>query len=175
MKIILIISIILITYSLFTAIYPNLSHKMSYEELPSNYTNTQISYNTSEINSYSKSQLKDMVQDLFTTNIYIYIEKDLPSGKLGLSNVFARLLIVEADLSNYNYILTLTHETIHINHMTLNERYVSYMTFIKLYESGIDIFKQVALCYANSQINGEYPYDYNCGSQIFEYMQECST
>ena len=70
-------------------------------------------------------------------------------------------------LTNEEYILAFAHELCHLKGWSSNERYTSYLTFIKLYNSE---FKDIALKFAVDMNNGCYPFEYNCYGQIEKYL-----
>ena len=63
------------------------------------------------------------------------------------------------------------HETIHATKLCLDERKTQYLTFVLLYESGIDYLQQIALYQASSMINNIYR-EYDATYYIVEYLKQ---
>lgn len=160
--IILLISLLLCIL-VFQIIYPRFSYNMKYVK-PTTYLGVQYKY---VYYKYSKQEIKNKLEDIIDVDYYIYIETELNDNINGCTNLMFRYILIDKDLSQLDYIETMCHELIHLKYNTGNERFTQYQTFITLYNSE---FRQVALNIIYYMENGYYYYDYDCYSQIVDYL-----
>ena len=130
----------------------------------------EIEYNVVRLSTYNEKIMTERINALFDFPQYSLNRKNLDTTTLGYCVFFMRLIVVDDIMSLENYVLTLTHELVHLTYFTRNERWVSFMTFKTLYESEYGYFEQIALAYADAQVNHQYPYEYDCGGYIEEYL-----
>lgn len=130
----------------------------------------EIEYDVVRLPTYNEKLMTERINALFDFPQYGLNRKNLDAPTLGYCVFFIRLIVVDDIMSLENYVLTLTHELVHLTYFTCNERWVSFMTFKTLYESEDGYFKQIALAYADAQVNHRYPYEYDCGGYIEEYL-----
>lgn len=116
---------------------------------------------------YSKSTIKDKLENIVGIKFYIYKEKNISSEYLGRTNFIFRTIILDKNLTNNEYIEVLCHELLHLKYNTANERYTQYQTFVYLYNSE---FRQTALNILYKMQYSYYSYEYNCYSQIVEHL-----
>jgi hypothetical protein len=114
----------------------------------------------------SKKSYRNKVKKITGLKFYIYNEKRLDI--LG-GYAYAPIRTIEIDdrLSGYGYCLAFMHEAIHIAECIGNENYVSYMTFIKLYES--EELHQIGVMYGISQLEGTEK-QYNIVDYVVSYL-----
>ena len=120
----------------------------------------------------NKQELKIKIQKLFNEP---HSYKEIESEQLGetFTNAFLRKVAIKKDLDNEWYVITYTHELCHIKYWTQNDTYVSYKTFVILYESGDYIFKNVAERDAYRVLSGYWKgTDYDAGYYIQNYLRE---
>ena len=72
---------------------------------------------------------------------------------------------------NTRFIWTYAHEVTHATKFCINERKTQYLTFVFLYESGIEYFKQVALFQASMMVN-LVEQEYDATYYIVEYLKK---
>lgn len=150
-------------------VYSHLSHNLPYKD---GYCNIEFMLDDSNL-TYNIVQTE--VDNLFNCQ-YILIHKDLSDTDIiGRTYIIPKIIIIHDDLSMEDFVITLTHELIHITHLTANERYTSFQTFKILYESNNDYFRNVALYFAVLQVNNCYPYDYDCSGYIADYLKQPSS
>lgn len=148
--------------------YANTKHTLEYKES----TLTHIEYDSTRPNYITKEYIKSEVDSLFSGCNYILRYKDLASGIGGVSYIMLKLVYLDINLTLEDYVLTLTHELVHITYFTANERFTTFKAFQILYESGNEYFKNVALAYANLQFNHCVPYVYDCSGYIEDYLHK---
>lgn len=160
---IIVILAVLLLIVAFQSIYPRFAYRMEY------ITPTDIiSMQYKEIDyGYSKSTIKDKLENIVGIKFYIYKEKNISSEYLGRTNFIFRTIILDKNLTNNEYIEVLCHELLHLKYNTANERYTQYQTFVYLYNSE---FRQTALNILYKMQYDYYAYEYNCYSQIVEYL-----
>lgn len=154
---------LLLCILIFQIIYPRFSYNMKYVK-PTIYLGVQYKYVDYK---YSKQEIKNKLENIINVDYYIYIETDLKDNINGCTNLMFRCILIDKDLSQLDYIETMCHELIHLKYDTANERFTQYQTFITLYNSE---FRQVALNIIYYMENGYYCYDYDCYSQIVDYL-----
>lgn len=160
---IIVILAILLAITSFQTIYPRLAHKMEYVR-PS----TIISVDYKETNyNYSKLAIREKLENLVGVNFYIYKEKDTSSKYLGKTDFIFRTITLGKNLKVADYVEVLCHELLHLKYNTADERFTQYQTFVYLYNSE---FKQTAINIIYKMNYGYYYYDYNCYSQIIDYL-----
>lgn len=149
------------------AIYPRFSHKLEVRY----YEETQLEVVEVE-QTLSHKQAKAKIRKLMKTP-HLYFEIDIKEeGLNGRAIMMLRTVQIDKGLSIHDYIITYTHELIHLKKLTGNETYCSYMTFVHLYESGDAELRYHALIYANDVLGGEFKgTDYDCGYYILEYLE----
>lgn len=163
--IIIIVLSVLLFLTISQTCYIRFSNKLevrSYE-----YTTLQI---TSVEITLTKSTAKQLIKDLYNTP-HIYIEGTFKDGRTGNSMPLLRYVKMDKNATIHDYIIGYAHELTHIKYQVGNETYVSYMTFVNLYESGNAELKYHAMIYANEVVSGDYAgTDYDCGYYILEYL-----
>ena len=166
-KIIIIILIILNIIFIANNMYIKVSYsKYKVKEYP------RIILNIPEINiKLTKNEAKKLIKTKYKT-FHFYKEKNLNNAN-GRSIILLRIIEINKNLDILTYIITYTHELTHIKYNTANETFVSYKTFIMLYESGNADFKYCALKYAQEILIGAWSgTDYDCGYYIYKYLQK---
>lgn len=149
------------------SVYSNVNYKLDYKECSLSY----IEYDNSRPDYVTEDYIKREIDNLFSNCKYILQYKDLKYGVAGVSYIMLKLVYIDTNLSLEDYAITLTHELVHINFFTVNERFTTFKTFQILYESGNEYFKNVALAYADSDIKGYMPFEYSCGGYIEDYLK----
>lgn len=160
--IIVILAILLLIVS-FQTIYPRFSHIMKYKA-PT--CSVLVQYKETDY-GYSKSTIKDKLENIVGIKFYIYKEKNICSEYLGKTNFMFRTITLDKNLTNNEYIEVLCHELLHLKYNTANERFTQYQTFVYLYNSE---FKQSALNIIYKLQHDYYYYEYDCYSQIIDYL-----
>lgn len=88
----------------------------------------------------------------------------------GRSNILFREVQILGNLNNEYFILTYTHELMHLKYWCVDEMNTSYRTFVFLYESDNEILHNVGVRYMSDVLYGEYQGKYDCGYYILEYL-----
>ena len=148
----------------FSIIWTNFAHIMPYIE-PERTIN--LGYEPVDYSHFTKAELRTRIENVINIHCYFYSERDLPAGYDGKTIILLRTIKMRKTLTNEEYILAFAHELCHLKGWSINERYTSYLTFIKLYNSE---FKDIALKFAIDMNNGCYPFEYNCYGQIEKYL-----
>ena len=103
---------------------------------------------------------------------HLYFEIEEEPGTNGRTTIFPPIVFVDKDLSNQQLILTYAHELTHIKYQTVNETFVTFMTFKALYESDNETLHGCGLTLAWRVLYGGYAWtDYDCGIYILEYFE----
>ena len=160
---IIVILAVLLLIVAFQSIYPRFAHRMEYVE-PTDIISVQYK----EVDyGYSKSTIKDKLENIVGVRHYIYIEKNTNKKYFGITNFIFRTIVIDKSLTAYDYVEVLCHELIHLKYNTANERFTQYKTFVYLYNSE---FKQSALNIIYKLQHDYYYYEYDCYSQIIYYL-----
>ena len=89
------------------------------------------------------------------------------------SPLFRHVVLKNCTTLDGTMIKAYAHELAHIKYQTLNDSYATYQAIITLYESNDEIFKHIAIDYANDVLTGGYKgTDYDCGYYLLEYFKE---
>lgn len=115
----------------------------------------------------SNSYYKSKIEKDFKLNCYIYSEKKLKSHN-GVTFPTIRTIIIRQGVGGYEYCETLAHETIHLKEFIKQEDYVSYKTFLYLYES--EELHNVGVWFGLRQLYGYYSGEYNVADYIVNYL-----
>lgn len=163
MIIVLIVLIVLSIYPITIAIYSLTSHKLPFQYAESAY----IDFEYKEI-GYTHKQVREHIEQLVGKLPYFYRERDILTSKnrYGETNLILRILTMHKNLDSYNYIFSFTHEYLHLKYITASERFVNLKTFELLYNSENNDFKNVAIWYANRDMSGIIPHNYQCWAYI---------
>lgn len=124
-------------------------------------TLTSIEYKIERPSDISYESLKESVDDLLDYNGYNFKFGYLYGDVYGKCNIFSKDIIIKNNISYEFFVFSLTHEIIHLKYFTLNERFVNYNAFKVLYESNNEYFKNVALYFANRDLNGDFTREYS--------------
>ena len=102
-----------------------------------------------------------------------YIENANFDGQVKLCALIDNTIYLNKELASNNvkFVWTYAHETMHAVNFCLDECKTQYLTFVFLYESNINYFKQIALYQASNMIystNKEYDATY----YIAQYLKD---
>lgn len=163
-KIIILILVLLNLYFWSVIGYSKLSYN-TYK--PKEYEYTQL-YNPQVNITLDKSSARKLISKLVKTP-HTYKEKQIDG--YGRSIILYRKVEINTNLDIEDYVITYTHELMHIKYCTENETWVSYKTFKTLYESENAELKYIALNYANKVLSGYWQgTEYDCGYYILKYL-----
>lgn len=85
----------------------------------------------------------------------------ISSTKRRKCEMFKRNIILDNNLSYEYFAFCLTHELTHLTEFCYSERYTNLTAFNKLYSSGNDYFKNVALYFADLDLRGAFSQEYS--------------
>ena len=119
----------------------------------------------------TKEEAKQLVSDMFNID-HKYIEtNNIPETDFANSNIARKEVKIRPDLDLVEYVITYTHELVHIKYELYDETNTAYKTFIELYESGHNELHNISLVYAQSVLDGCYKgTEYDCGYYILEFL-----
>ena len=165
----LIIASIVFINILGLAVYIKTSHRMEYRQAEP----VALTYTPREI-TYTREEVRKKIENLAGKQLYFYGEQDLYSRKriYGETVFFIRLIIMQYNADIVDYIFNFAHEYMHLKHMTASERFVNFEAFKLLYESNDECFRNVAIMYANQDMNGNIPEPYSCWYYIKDYLNK---
>lgn len=103
--------------------------------------------------------------------VYIYTERNL-NGWAGEARPILRMVTIDKDVKGYSYCVTLTHELMHLQHFSANERFVCAKTFEFLYENEDEDLKQAGVRYGYAVLNNRYSGVYDITDWIINYLKE---
>ena len=123
----------------------------------------------------SKSEIDKELKSIIPLNVYIEIEVSHLGRASGVTRPTLRIICIKKNLDDITYIITKTHEWVHLHHLIANEKLTQFMTFKYLYESDIDTFKLCALKLAQNVLENRYGEQYNCTQQIITYFNDSNS
>ena len=121
----------------------------------------------------TKEDAKQLLSDMFNIE-HKYVEtNDISEKDFGNSNIARKEIKIRPDLDLVEYVITYTHELVHVKYELYDETNTAYKTFIELYESGHNELHNISLVYAQSIMDGCYKgTEYDCGYYILQYLTE---
>ena len=102
-----------------------------------------------------------------------YVENANYDGQVKLCALIDNTIYINKDIqfNNIKFVWTYAHETMHAIHFCLDECKTQYLTFVFLYESGINYFKQIALYQASNMIYNVHK-EYDATYYIAKYLKD---
>ena len=149
---ILLLSIIFITTNKSINIY----------ELPYKETSIdKIEYDITPPSNTSYQTLIDDINKMFDNPKYELSYTDFDSSIKGKCYIYTRQIILQENLNYEYFTFCLTHELVHLTEFTFSERYTNLKAYTKLYNSGNEYFKNIALYIANLDLQGAFTEEYS--------------
>ena len=154
-----------ISFIIFANIYmfDSLEYKQSFAYIPhEEYVEPQLS-NDEAIELINKLNNKTFKVE--------FVENTDYDGQVTLFALFDNTIRINKEILDNpcRFVWAYAHETIHATRFCLDERKTQYLTFVLLYESENEYFKQVALNQASNMINNIYK-EYDATYYIAEYL-----
>lgn len=160
------LAIVITLYFLTTTFVPRIINRMEYK------TADKLSITYAIVECEDREQFKRDIGSLAGWQQYFYTEQDLNIvSRYGQTNMSFRVITMHNKLTDFEFMFYFVHEYLHLKLFTACERYINFQAFKLLYESGNENYKQVALRYANQDMNGCISYDYSCWGQIYDYLK----
>ena len=130
-------------------------------------------YPSKSVVDISREDAIMLVDELFDIRYTLRWDDLKSKGLLGTSMVVLNIVTLDNTLSGWEIISTLTHELCHIKYYSSNETFIEYISFVELYESGIDILENRAewLIYEQCVIKIRANTEYDCSWYIIEYLK----
>ena len=168
-------TIVIIILSVLLAISTSLIGwiKLSHNWKPKPYVSVKLEQPIDATRNVPKCELKRLVDKLVGVP-HFYAEKGERMQNWGYSQIMFRRVVINSHLKGEDYVITYTHELVHLKYWCENETYTSFKTFVALYESENVILRNVAERYAYSVITlGEFEgTEYDCGFYILRYLNK---
>ena len=141
-----------------------------------NYTNSEYLYAFDKLYkdfdfnmpSKTKQEYKEQLENELNFKHYIYFERN-PNFN-GWQNVVIPTIIINEELSEYDYCRILTHEIMHFKKFSANETYVSFETFKYLYENECEYLHNVGVLYGINQVYNHSGGEYDISGLIVNYL-----
>lgn len=121
-----------------------------------------------EIEELTKTddELRDVIAKDLGLKLYFYKEKSMEDA--GKVYVAIRLILIDKDLSGFEYAETFAHEVIELKSLVRSESWVCFETFKYLYEH--EELHNVGVWYGQRQLQGCYYGEYNIADLIVNYL-----
>lgn len=121
----------------------------------------------------TKAEAKQLISDLFNVEHEYMETNDIAETEFANSNIARKEVKIRPDLDLVEYVISYTHELVHIKYELYDETNTAYKTFVELYESGNEELQNISLVYAQSVFDGCYKgTEYDCGYYILQYLTE---
>lgn len=144
--------------------FDSLEYKQSFAYIPhEEYVEAQL----------SNEQSVKLINKLNNREFKIeYVENVDYDGQVTLFALFDNTIRINKEITNdgCRFVWAYAHETMHATRFCLDERKTQYLTFVFLYESGNEYFKEIALNQASNMINNIYK-EYDATYYIAEYLK----
>ena len=112
-------------------------------------------YNTDKHQPLENVEIKKLVDKNVDLKCYMLFYKDIkPDNTYGRAFPVFRSIYIDTSLKTHRYAIVLTHEMIHIKHLTVNEMYTQYQTFLYLFESDNEYLKECGVYFAYTVLAG---------------------
>ena len=121
----------------------------------------EIEYDITRPPNISYQSLTDEINDLFDSPSYKLEFTTFSGAVKGKCNLWTRTIQLQENLNYEYYTFCLTHELVHLTEFNLQERYTNLTTFYTLYNSGNDYFQNIALYFADLDLNGAFSEEYS--------------
>ena len=116
----------------------------------------------------AEEKIKQEIQPKF----YILIKaKPFIDYASGITLPPFRIIVVDADRDQREYLTDLAHEFVHLKYMVANETWTQFNTFKILYESKNKYLNYLACHLAINIFHGIYPKEYRCIGNIVNYIK----
>ena len=174
--ILLIVSLTILTYNVTVLIlFKTRYYEYDYCEYTYNenvYCLLKREYYSINCEKLDKPNCKQLICEDMKNEFYLLIDF-INMNRLGMTQPILRTIIVDSDCSIEDYVLTLTHEMLHLNFFTGNETFVNFQTFKYLYEHENLFFKKIGIRFSIEILMGGYGGNaYDCSYYIIEYFKE---
>ncbi len=136
-------------------------------QLASDYLKSQYQLCTT---SRTNMEYKQIIEKDFNCSFYIYKEAFLPETVDGQCQILIRTITMNESINGFFYCSAFAHEMIHLTEYIAQENYVEFQTFKYLYEHYDPEFHNFGIQLALHCFAGGYPVEYNCSSQIIDYL-----
>lgn len=120
-----------------------------------------IEYEIKRPENVNYQTLTEDIDEMFNYPSYNLTFTDFTGSVKGKCYIFSREIILDENLNYEYYTFCLVHELVHLTELTYNERYTNLKAFNKLYNSGNEYFKNIALYFANLDLNGAFTEEYS--------------
>ena len=90
----------------------------------------------------------------------------------GFSATLFNTIYIDDDITGVYYCITLTHELLHYQYSSDNERYISFMTFKVLYESDDVHLRNASIKWAYNELGYTIKSKYDCKDLLINYFKE---
>lgn len=160
------ITIIILSTSLYFRFHHHLPYKyadlgnISWEVVQSNKTREEI---REDIN-----KLVNITNDDYTLEEKYLLDDNMTAGKAFL---ISRVIYIDPRLDDANYVMTLTHELVHIKYRSGDERFTQYTAWTLLYTSNNSYFTNIALWQAYVDNAGLINREYSITGYIEKYFK----
>ena len=146
--------ILIITISLNSKLY---AHALPYKAPE----DVNIEYDITIPPKISYQSLTEEVNALFDNPSYKLEFTTFSGAVKGKCYLWTRTIQLQENLNYEYYTFCLTHELVHLTEFNIQERYTNLTTFYTLYNSGNDYFKNIALYFADLDLNGAFSEEYS--------------
>lgn len=143
--------------------------------LPYKYANLgNITWEVVQSNK-TRDEMREDINKLvgITNNEYILEEKYLLDNNMTAGKAFliSRVIYIDPRLDDANYVMTLTHELVHIKYRSGDERFTQYTAWTLLYTSNNSYFINIALWQACVDNAGLVSRPYSITGHIEKYFK----
>lgn len=114
----------------------------------------------------TKEELRKFIAKDLGLKCYFYKEKSMEDA--GKVYVAIRLILIDKDISGFEYAEIFAHEVIELKSFVWSESWVCFETFKYLYES--EELHNVGVRYGQKQLQGCYYGEYNIADLIVNYL-----
>lgn len=159
-KIIAIILIVVIVS--FTTIILGIEIQLNRYKLPYKQPYiTKIEYEIERPENISYTMLKEGIDKLFDNPNYSFAFIEFEEKTYGQTFIFSRKIKLREGINYEYFVFCLAHELVHLTDFTLQERYCNLTAYNILYKSNNDYFKNIALYFANLDLQGGFSKEYS--------------
>lgn len=122
----------------------------------------------------TNKEYKTLIENEMNFRFYIHKQKNMTIYKdaKGISSPLILLVVIDDEISGWEYCITLSDELMHIKYFTADERFVNFQVFKMLYESDNEYLHNIGVWYGLCHLENRITSNFSCKGYIVNYLKE---
>lgn len=122
---------------------------------------SNIQYDITRPPNIDYETLTDDINQMFNNPSYKLTFTNFSGSTKGECYMFSKTIVLQENMNYEYYVFCLTHELVHLTEFTYSERYTNLTAFYTLYNSENEYFKNIALYFADLDLQGIFKEEYS--------------